>query len=180
MAKEKPYRRHDVLHALYVECEWSSVKIGEAFDVSPATICRWLERNGIERRGNARGQKSLSHATYLWRKGSNTHGDIEVWRDQTGYEMQEVKVHRLLAVAKYGFDAVTRDMAVHHGADDRYPTHPETGIGGTEVPWLNYLENIELQTKAEHAKTHHATEHGRERMREHAESKPRDAHGNFV
>lgn len=51
---------------------------------------------------------------------------------------EKVYHHRLLAVAKYGIDAVT-DMNVHHK---------------NEIPWDNRMENITLIPHDEHRRKH--------------------------
>lgn len=65
--------------------------------------------------------------------------------DTGGYEQWEsrpdqavVGVHRLAAVAWFGFEAVS-DMDVHHGSG---------------VPWDNREENIELLSHADHTRLH--------------------------
>lgn len=50
-----------------------------------------------------------------------------------------VYVHRLVAVAEFGFDAVTSDEDVHHEIS---------------VPWLNYGENLEVENWREHRCAH--------------------------
>jgi hypothetical protein len=68
-------------------------------------------------------------------------------QDEEGYEYfgskwegknEELKLHRLLAVAEYGFDKVAGKV-VHH----------KNGI-----PWDNRADNIEVLTRSEHGKIH--------------------------
>jgi len=62
----------------------------------------------------------------------------EAWSHVAG-DKHSVFVHRLLAVAEYGFDAVV-GKEVHHK---------------NSIRWDNRPGNIELLSKAEHTKRHH-------------------------
>jgi len=53
-------------------------------------------------------------------------------------EQVEFPIHRLLAVAEYGFDSIA-GLTVHHQS---------------HIPWDNRPEKLELMTKSEH-QTHH-------------------------
>jgi hypothetical protein len=48
-------------------------------------------------------------------------------------------IHRLVAVAEHGFEAVTDDMDVHHEMS---------------VPWYNSAENLEIEGWREHRVAH--------------------------
>lgn len=108
----------------------------EAGLASEVTIMEWMDRFGIERR-------SKSAAFVLRDIGAGF-----VQADARGYEQIKHSVddttkqfshHRLLAIAKYGYDEV-KDKHVHH----------KNG-----VKWDNRLENIELvDGNSEHAKYH--------------------------
>lgn len=79
--------------------------------------------------------KGCGHALFR-----TNHNGYESWRaNYDNGKTDYVKVHRLLAVAKYGFDEVT-DMHVHH-------IKP--------IPWLNTHANITLETPENHAKKHY-------------------------
>jgi hypothetical protein len=67
------------------------------------------------------------------------HYGYERWRHMIDYEQNYVAVHRLLAVAELGFDAVTSDIDVHHS---------------NGIPWDNRPGNIELVPKGDHAALH--------------------------
>lgn len=69
----------------------------------------------------------------------------EEWSDSLRGDRTRVRVHRLLAVAEYGFDAV-RGMVVHHGSESHLPE--------AEIPWANWGGNIELMTNRDHTKHH--------------------------
>jgi len=69
------------------------------------------------------------------------HQGYEAWLAVCDGEQKRVAVHRLLAVAEYGFDAVC-DKLVHHG--------PEA-----EIPWANWPGNIQLMGRDGHMNHHH-------------------------
>lgn len=63
-----------------------------------------------------------------------------IWQQQDGarYQKRSVMVHRLQAVAEWGFDRVA-DKVVHH----------KNG-----VPWDNRIENLQLMDRGEHSRLH--------------------------
>ena len=68
------------------------------------------------------------------------HSGYERWQDKCKASLDAiVRVHRLAAVAWFGFDAVA-DKHVHH----------KNGLS-----WDNREDNLELLTPTEHAETHH-------------------------
>jgi hypothetical protein len=81
-------------------------------------------------------------------------GDIKsppnFWMSPDGYECwtvydgqresHTVRVHRLVAIAEYGFDAVSGNV-VHHK---------------NQIPWDNRPENLEPMSRGEHSELHNA------------------------
>jgi|GEM_PF-3600453 len=67
------------------------------------------------------------------------------WQFQEFGDWAAVKVHRLLAVSEFGFDAVT-DKVVHHKND---------------IPWDNRPENLEPMGRAEHTAHHREQQEAR-------------------
>jgi predicted DNA-binding protein YlxM (UPF0122 family) len=116
-------------------------EMADAAGVGDASIIRQMDRRGIERRPN-----------YVTRVLRNP-GAGFVQADARGYEMikHSVKdhtynfpIHRLLAIAEYGYEVV-KGAVVHH----------KNGI-----KWDNRPDNIELfDSQAEHMK-HHGEERG--------------------
>lgn len=132
LAQPYPWRDGDLLHELYIEREMLPREIAEKLDCGSSTVRDWLKRNDIPTR-------SISEAKQLRSDpfvplNTTSHG-YEVW----WHENDTVYVHRLLAVAKYGFDAVDSDRAVHHE---------------NEIPWDNRPENIQPMEWGKHS-THH-------------------------
>jgi transposase-like protein len=124
-----PWRNEDVLRTLYEGKGLSSIKIAEKFDCDHSTVCNWLEEFGIKTRDPRK--RPVYFETDI--RG------YEHWRHKSFDGDHDVKVHRLLAVAKYGFQAVTSEMDVHH----------QNG-----VPWDNRYQNIEVVDHAEHTRIH--------------------------
>lgn len=129
--------------ARYTDSEWlydkyweeglSMSDIGEIEGVNSSTIGTWLHRHDIEVRDEGRPKKPYA-TRYM-----STSGYIS-WRSYHRERESEehVAVHRLLAVAEYGFEAL-RGKHVHH-------------ING--VKWDNRPANIELRDPEEHVRFH--------------------------
>lgn len=127
----------DWLREKYYDEHLSISEIAELAGVNEVTIMRRMDEHGIDRR-----------PSYVTRVLKNP-GAGFVHADDRGYEMikhsvddhtYNYPIHRLLAIAKYGYDAV-RDSVVHH----------KNG-----VKWDNRPENIMLlDSQSDHAKYHH-------------------------
>ena len=123
---EKPYKDKELLKDLYCYRELSSVTVGEILDCSPTTVMRYVREYNLP-------------------EGTSRLGPAKFYMHRQGYihvksENDIAQMHRLTAVAKYGFDAVC-GMQVHHKND---------------VPWDNRPENLELMTLADHT-AHHSS-----------------------
>lgn len=133
---DKPYHDKERLREKYVEEGLKLREIADEWDCSDATILRQLQNFGIEtrERGNPRtpGVKLLmnNHGHMYWRNTS---------RPDKGRTMM---VHRLLAIAELGVDAVAGND-VHHD---------------NEVPWDNRPANLVVMSDADHAR-HHSTKY---------------------
>lgn len=144
--KEGPHHDPEWLEERYVEDGRSLAEMGELADVAPMTIQRAMDRHGIDRRSPTH---HLEKETTI-RTGKRTaHERISFTVDgQTHY----YDVHRLLAIAVFGLEAVAGKI-VHH-------------ING--LSWDNRPGNFELiESQAEHA-------------RRHAEDRERDELGRFT
>jgi len=126
---EREYRDEKRLRELYWENKMSAAEIAERSDVSETTIYDWMRRHGIERRPRT------PKASF-----STTEDGYEYWQAWNPERGQSdwVPVHRLVAVAEYGFDAVC-DNQVHHA---------------TGIKWDNRPSNLILSSASEHAKRH--------------------------
>jgi hypothetical protein len=123
------YRDADWLQQQYWKNDRTLADIGDECGVCAATVLNWMERHGIERRDD--GPRRQEYASHVVKKQG-----YEYWH--CGVENTGISVHRLLAVAEYGTEAV-KDMHVHH----------KNG-----VKWDNRPGNIELLTPSEHSATH--------------------------
>ncbi len=126
------YRDASWLSEKYVEEGLTQEEIGEICGVCTSTISKWLRRHGIE----GRNKKWKLTAPVPVR--THPHKGYVRWSDRHGGERDLVKVHRLLAVSKYGFDAVC-GMDVHHKDN---------------IPWDNRPDNLEILTPEDHRSLH--------------------------
>lgn len=133
--REAPWRDEKTLRRLYVEEGLTQQQIADELDSGRRTIGRWIRHYEIPPQ-DPRGAKDASHLPVTYRSYKKDGGRVyECWT----HKSQWVRVHRLLAVAEYGFDAVS-GMDVHHK---------------NNIPWDNRPSNIELLTRSEHSR-HHA------------------------
>lgn len=131
-----PWWKRSLMEELYIEKEWSIEKIANEFGTDKRRIFDWLDNHGIETRGKSelRGHDvpKLHHLV------SVDHPYEAIICDGEWFQH-----HRLLAIAKYGFDEVC-DKHVHHK---------------NNIPWDNRLENIEVLSPSEHVKLHQSDEY---------------------
>ena len=129
----KQYRDADALRKLYHEERKSLREIADELDCHATTVNYWMKKHGIQRRTELQDRVP---------KLETNHNGYEVCRTLTEDKYARVRIHRLLAVAKYGFDTVA-DNDVHH----------ENGI-----PWDNRPDNISVLPHEEHVRLH-STKH---------------------
>jgi hypothetical protein len=115
-------------------------EIGRENDVSHKTISYWFEKFDLPKRGVG---GELPWVPLRTESENSESAGYTKWRHSVDYEDgkvdHRVSVHRLLAVAEYGFDAVV-DMHVHHK---------------NRIKWDNRGKNIKLLDSSEHIKHHH-------------------------
>ena len=136
---ETPYRDKETLKRLYEDEGLYTTDIAEKFSVSSTTIQDWMERHGIDRKETQEAQtESLrkSPAGHYWREDGYEISSCE-FLGETDY----FGIHRLAAVAWFGWDAV-EGKVIHH----------KNGIR-----WDNRESNLEPMTDSDH-KSHHAKE----------------------
>lgn len=134
--RKKPHHDRDTLVELYHDQGLNIHEIAEQLGVAGSTIDYWMKKLDIPTRSH-RESKLLTYRSRPVPFFLNSKG-YEQWHHWYDYERDRVTVHRLLAVAEYGFDAV-KDMAVHHR---------------NEIKWDNRPENIELLSHSEHNRLH--------------------------
>jgi hypothetical protein len=136
----KSWIPREELVEMYHEYRWSTGQIAKEYDVTPKTILKTLDRYDIEKRETGemvrQGLNMMPPKVYTEPRGYVVTTQ-RVSEDKHG----KVYVHRLLAAAEYGIDAV-EGMDVHH----------KNG-----VRWDNRPENIQLVDKQTHGR-HHSNE----------------------
>ena len=137
--RDRPWDDGDLLRRLYIDDSLSMSQIAKGWSCSPSTVRKYLNEHGIPKRSRA-------EAAQAWRGTRNkiplsvhTQGTM-CWQTGDGEDRYTVYVHRLLAVAEWGFDAVC-EMDVHHK---------------NEIRWDNRPDNLELLSHSDHT-IHHGT-----------------------
>jgi predicted DNA-binding protein YlxM (UPF0122 family) len=119
----------DALRELYHDENKSLEEVGEELDASAKAVQRPMERFEIPRRD----PRHTRDAPTLYVNDGYKTWHINDWNDQ-----YNVRVHRLVAVAEHGYEAVKSNVVHHknrHKCDNR-------------------TENLELMTQAEHNREH--------------------------
>lgn len=148
--EDSPYQYHPVKdewvlrHLLYRHK--SRERVAEELDVTQPKVEYWTDKKVMEDLYALCGGNSKNISNYLKHRKERTN-DYLSYMSHKGYpcwffdeegSKRRVRVHRLAAVAKFGFDSV-KGMSVHH----------QSG-----VPWDNRLSNLELISNEKHAKHH--------------------------
>lgn len=158
VSEPEKYRDKEWLKEKYHGDKLSTAEIGEICDCHKQTIKLWLENHGIEKRDSSEAAKvSWEGAKQRKQELAERFADLHrvnrafFFTHKSGYERVGVSngeggsdfvpVHRLVAVAEYGIDAV-KDKVVHHKSN---------------IPWDNRPKNLELMTQEDHSR-HHALE----------------------
>ena len=138
---DSPWKHEQTLRFLYHRRGMTTREIADEFDCSNGTVSRWLNKHGISTRDNWReGVKAARQVNREERVAVRTlPAGYEYWAQKDPDRTNRiVYVHRLLAVAEYGYDAVA-DNDVHHK---------------NQIPWDNRPENIELMDHSDHGRMH--------------------------
>lgn len=122
----------DELNHLYHDEKLSLREIENKFNVDSETVRRSMDENGVETRDRLDYQ---SHILPSLKMNSNGY---YLWQEQSHEENKVVKVHRLVAISEYGFDAVA-EKHVHHTNQIKFDNRPE---------------NLELLSPSEHMELH--------------------------
>ena len=146
---EGKYNDAEWLYEEYVENERSGLELADECGVHVDTIYKRLDEHDIDRRSvkeatntsDKMGWEGREHPAWKEYVPFMTHhrDNYELWNHSSFGDQHQVLVHRLLAVAEYGFDEVS-DKHVHHK---------------NSIRWDNRPENIELMTPREHTIHHH-------------------------
>lgn len=131
---EPRYRDKEWLETEYIENRRSFSEISDQLGVTHETVRTWAHRHDLDIR--PRGRRRSVQAKVRT-------------NEQAGYERIQVRttdgtptflaVHRLAAVAWFGYDAVAGEQ-IHHK---------------NNIPWDNREENLEPMTRSEHWQHHY-------------------------
>lgn len=133
---EKPYQDAELLQTLYWEKGMSQRNIADSVSCGKQTVSRWMDRLDVE------SYKPPAERPPNFRVKDG----YECWQTLVGEITRQVQVHRLLAVAEYGFDAVC-EIDVHHK---------------NSIKWDNRPENIEPKDRSQHVRDHADEQYGHE------------------
>jgi len=141
----------DRISRLYYAEGLSGYEIADRFGCDSSTIYETMEEAGLERREHGEHQRQRDRGSPVPFRTDNK--GYERWETEAFGEYAHVAVHRLAAVAWFGFEAV-RDAHVHH----KIP-----------VRWLNTEGNLEPVDPGDHIQIHNQ-----------AQDRERDARGRFL
>lgn len=108
----KKYRQRDWLECKYHKEGLSTYDIGDICDVDSSTIYSWLKRHGIETRSISEARTGTHPNFFVDGKGYRRAQAYSKDKDRP----EQVKIHRLAAVAWFGFDKVAGND-IHHKND---------------------------------------------------------------
>lgn len=131
------YQSPVVLRRLCYDKELSPAEIAEKLGCGESTVRYWVDKFGIER---AVDEKYVRDASRNPASYTITDRGYERALSMTEDGTHEIYIHRLVAIAEHGVEAV-KDKIVHHR---------------NKIPWDNRPENLELMTQSEHATMHSA------------------------
>ena len=130
----RQYTKESVIRRLYLDEKLSLQKVADRFDVDAKTIDYWRKKHGIKRRSRQEAALHKPPNFYTTKYGYE--------RVQTKYDGDKFSfpIHRLVAVAEYGFEALEGNI-VHH----------KNGVS-----WDNRPENLEVMSQSEHMNEHNS------------------------
>ena len=129
MSEKQPWKDKDRLEQMYHEKGMSTVEMADKLGCTAGTISYWMNKFNIDTKKPMH-ERPPCH-TY-------TNSGHEVWRTLVDGDQLGVYVHRLLAVAEFGYNMI-EDNDVHHK---------------NNIPWDNRYGNLELIEHKEHTRLH--------------------------
>lgn len=141
----RKYHSREWLKARYIDEGRSTREIAELAYTDSGTISRWLRRLEIPTRPNGR-HRTTQMAVRT--KTETTAHEYVQHREPDG-SVVKVSIHRLAAVAWFGYDEVVGNVVHHKDQEGR-------GRGG--IPWDNREECLEVMSREDHGKHHAETQ----------------------
>lgn len=141
--KDKPYTDADRLRQLYWDEGLSMEKVARRLDTQKDRVEYWMDVHGIDTR---RAYAEQDFASLRVDKDG-----YALWREYYDGEYNRVAVHRLAAVAEYGFSAVVgRD--VHHKNGIQFDNRPSNlePMDPSEHRRHHGIENADAQRELMH------------------------------
>lgn len=130
---EQPWRNEEIFKKEYLENGNTFKELAQKWECSVTTVSNWADRHGVEAR-HPYGRDKVNYANFF--TITSREHSYEMWDDNDA--TTQVRVHRLLAVAEYGLDAI-KGKHIHH-------------INGIE--WDNRPGNIKPLHPENHTKLH--------------------------
>jgi len=121
---DSPWQDKEKLQELYYNRGLSLYEIAEKLGCSQPTVKNWMDRYDLERRSvsEALSGKRSNKANYKHPLRDNE--QYPCWQASDGkYDVEKVYVHRLLAVAEYGFGEL-EGKEVHHKNGVKWDNRP--------------------------------------------------------
>ena len=161
---EKKYKSEAWLREQYLVNGKSAPTIADEAGVSTNAIYDWMDRHGLDRDATRYGHKSrVNYATYYIDGQGYPRWQSKRRKKDGQRKTDNFHVHRLLAIAEFGVDAVV-GMDVHH----------KNG-----VRWDNRPGNIELVAHDEHRAEHMTPDVVDMMIRSRGETPPARTDGGF-
>lgn len=142
MSNQQKAADKETLQRLYHDEGMSGIEIADELDISSSHAYRLMDQHDVER------NKSMHDPTYPTYFATDEQG-YERWRPCIDGVMKTVTVHRLVAVAEHGVDAVS-NAHVHHK---------------NRIPWDNRPSNLEPLAPEEHDRVHNGGGQHRDRVK---------------
>lgn len=149
---EQPWRDPEILHRLYWHEKMDQRDIAEELGCGPTSVGQGMRDKNVPRRTHAEAFAVGQH--HYEKLHCNLKGGQVGWHGVGGI----VLVHRLMAVAEWGFEAV-RDMHIHHGVEGGGPNN----LPAVQLGWANWPGNLELIRNEDHLREHHLKIDGEDR-----------------
>lgn len=133
-ARDRKYKDKNLMEELYINQNLSLEEVADELNASYNTIRKWVHKHGLEKEHTMSTKKCLKRPPEYGYNGEGYEYVANIFKG----EKYRFLIHRLVAVAEYGYDDVS-DSIVHHK---------------NEVKWDNRPSNLEVMSQSEHAKLH--------------------------